>query len=76
MMEKSTQTFTMVKYQKKFLYVYVNHIILIDSVYRIGKNFYPQLILEECKYVVKEKKMSKYIADNIEISSDDSNEEN
>ena len=76
MMEKSTQTFTMAKYQKKFLYVYVNHIILIDSVYRIGKNFYPQLILEECKYVVKEKKMSEYIADNIEISSDDSNEEN
>ena len=56
--------------------MYLSIIILIDSVYRIGKNFYPQLFLEECKYVVKEKKMSEYIADNIEISSDDSNEEN
>ena len=30
-------------------------IILIDSVFRTGKNYYPQVFLEECKYVVKEK---------------------
>ena len=29
-----------------------------------------QVFLEECKYIVKEKKMSKYITDNLEISSD------
>ena len=34
------------------------------------------MFLEECKYVVKEKKMPQYITENIEISSDDSNEEN
>ena len=33
------------------------------------------MFLEECKYVVKEKKIPKYIIDHIEISSD-SDEEN
>ena len=45
---------------------------MIDSVYRKGKDYYPQVFLEECKYVVKEKKKSKFITDNIETSSDDS----
>ena len=31
-------------------------IISLDSVFRAGKNYYPQVYLEECKYVVKEKK--------------------
>ena len=31
-------------------------VILIDSVYRKHKDYYPQVFLEECKYVVKEKK--------------------
>ena len=44
--------------------------ILIDSVFRTGKNFYPQVFLQECKCVVKEKKSPKYIIDNIEIFSD------
>ena len=30
-------------------------VILIDSVFRTGKNYYPQVFLEECKYVAKEK---------------------
>ena len=33
------------------------------------------MFIEECKYVLKEKNISKYITDNIEISSD-SYEEN
>ena len=45
-------------------------LILIDSVFRTGENYYPQVFLEEFKYVVKEKKMSEYITDNIEILSD------
>ena len=40
-------------------------VILIDSVYRTGKNYYPQVLLEECKYVAKEKKMPEYITDYI-----------
>ena len=43
---------------------------MINSLFKTGKNYYPQVLLEECKYVVKEKKMSEYINDNIEISSD------
>ena len=45
---------------------------MIDSVFRTDKNYYPQVFLEECKYVVKEKKMPEYITDDIELSSDDS----
>ena len=53
-------------------------VILLDSVYKKDKNYYPQVLLEECKYVVKERKKSikRFINDNIEISSDDSDKEN
>ena len=34
-------------------------VILIDSVFRPGKNYYPQVFLGKCKYVVKEKKVPK-----------------
>ena len=55
-------------------------VILIDSVFRTGKSYYPQVFLEECEYVVKEKKIPNYIIGNVEISSDsdreNSNEEN
>ena len=44
---------------------------MINSVYRTNKNYYPQIFLEECKFVVKEKKMPEYITDDIETSSDD-----
>ena len=49
---------------------------MIYSVYKKDKNYYPQEFLEECTYVVKEKNTSKFIIDNIEISSDDSDREN
>ena len=49
-------------------------VILIASVLRKGKNYYRQVVLEECRYVVKEKKIPKYIIDNIEIPSDSDRE--
>ena len=49
-------------------------VILIDSAFRTGNNYYPQVFLEEWKYVVKERKMSKYIIDDVEISSDSDKE--
>ena len=49
-------------------------VILIDSVFRTGKNYYPQVFLEECKYVVKEEKIPKYIIQDIEVSSDSERE--
>ena len=50
-------------------------VILIDSVYRIGKNYYLLVLWEKCKYVAKEKTMPKYIIEDIEISSDESDKE-
>ena len=50
-------------------------VILINSSFRAGKNCYPQVFLEECKYVVKEKKIPEYITDDTEISPDDSDRE-
>ena len=50
-------------------------VILIDPVFRTGKNYYPQVFLEECKYAVKEKKIPKYIAGDTEISSDSDRED-
>ena len=53
---------------------------MINSVFKTGKNYFPEVFLEECKFVVKEKKMPVYITDDIEISSDfatkNSDEEN
>ena len=43
-------------------------VILINSVFRTGKNYYPQVFLNECKYVVKEKKIPNYIINDVEIS--------
>lgn len=38
----------------------------------MGKNHYPQMFLEECKYIVKEKQMLEYNTDVMEVSSNDS----
>ena len=43
--------------------------LLISKVFTIGKNYYPQVFLKKCKYVIKEKKF-KYIFDDIEFFSD------
>ena len=36
--------------------------------------YYPQVILEECKYAVKERKIHSYIIDDLEIWSFDSDD--
>ena len=73
-MEKSTQIFTIVKYKKRGSEVICLSVILINSLFRTGKN-YPQVFLEECKYVVKENKMHEYITDDINIFSDSDRED-
>ena len=50
-------------------------VILTNLVYKKDKNYYPEVFLGECKYVVK-KKMFNYITDNINISFDDFDREN
>ena len=37
-------------------------------------NFNAQVLLEKCKYIEKEKKMTRYIADDLEVSCDESDE--
>ena len=53
-------------------YIFLS-VILIDSVFRTGKNYFPQVFLEECEYIVKEKKMPQYITENVESCSDEEN---
>ena len=48
-------------------------VILINSVYRSGKHYYPQVLLEEGKDVVKVKKISKHTTDGLEIFYDEEN---
>ena len=68
-MKISTQIITIIKFWN-----YCFSVILIDSAFSTGKIYYPQVFLEECKYVVKEKKIPEYIIDDIEIFFDSDKE--
>ena len=46
-------------------------VVLIDSVLRAGQNYYSLVFLEECKQVIKVKKIHSYITDDMEISDYD-----
>ena len=51
-------------------------LIMLDSVVKAGKKYYPQVFLEEFKYVKRKNKMFNYIDDDLEmISSDDDNDD-
>ena len=48
-------------------------LIMLDSVIRVNKRYYPQTFLEECKYVIIKNKMENLINDDLDlISSDES----
>ena len=48
-------------------------IIMIDSVVRVNKKYYPQTLLEECKYMQEKIKIVNYIdEDLVDSESDDS----
>ena len=40
----------------------------------MGKNYYPQVFLEEFKYIIKEKELVRINTEDLEMSSDDSDE--
>ena len=40
----------------------------------MGKKYYPYVLLQECKYIFKEKKMTRHITDDLKFFSDDSDE--
>ena len=44
---------------------------MLDSVVKVGKKYYPQVFLEECKYVKRKNKMFNYIDDDLEMTSSD-----
>ena len=44
---------------------------MIDSVVKVKKKYYPQTLLEECKYETKNIKMENLINDELETSSSD-----
>ena len=45
-------------------------IIILDSVIYTCENYYPQIFLEECKYVKKKIKTENYIDNELESESD------
>ena len=44
---------------------------MLDSVIRWNKKYYPQTLLEECKYQIKKSKMENFINDDLDPSSSD-----
>ena len=50
-------------------------LIMLDSVIRVNKKYYPQTLLEECKYVIRKNKMENLINDDLYLSSSDESDE-
>ena len=49
---------------------------MLDSVIRVNEKYYPQTLLEECKYVIRKDKMENLINDDLNFcSSDESDNE-
>ena len=46
--------------------------ICVDSVLKVDKKNYPQVFLEQCKYKVKKKELTSFIDDEVDPSSDES----
>ena len=51
-------------------------IIIIDSVIKANKKYYPQTLLEECKYMQEKIKIENYINEDLEDSESDSDTNN
>ena len=51
-------------------------LIMLDSIIRVNKKYYPQTLLEECKYVIRKDKMENLINNDLSLSlSDESDNE-
>ena len=46
-------------------------LIVLGSVIRVSKKYYPQTLLEECKYVIRKNKIENLINDDLDLSSPD-----
>ena len=56
----------------QFVYLFIG--ILIIFVFRTDKNYYSQVILEECNYGLKEKKIPNYIINDRENSDEENSD--
>ena len=45
-------------------------LITLDSVIRVNKRYYPQTLLEECKYKIRKNKRDNHINDDFELDTD------
>ena len=50
--------------------------IMVDSVFKANKKYYPQTFLEECKYMKKKIKIENYINEDLENSDSESDSNN
>ena len=48
--------------------------ICVDSVLRVDKKNYAQIYLEQCKYKIRKRELENFINDDVDLSSDDSDE--
>ena len=48
-------------------------IIMVNSVIKANKKYYPQILLEECKYIPEKIKTENYIDEDLENGESDSN---
>ena len=46
-------------------------LIMLGSVIRVNKKYYPQTLLEECKYVIRKNKMENLFNNDLSLSSSD-----
>ena len=49
---------------------------MTDSVIKVNKKYYPQTLLEECKYIQEKIKIENYINEDLENSESDSDSHN
>ena len=48
---------------------------MLDSVIKVNKKYYPQILLEECKVEIKKNRMENFINDNLDPSLSDESDE-
>ena len=46
--------------------------LTLESITKVNKKYHPQILLDDCKYEVKYKKVENLINDDLELSSSDS----
>ena len=63
------QIFKIIKYQKINEYCLCLSVILLDSIFvNSDKEYYPQIFLEEFKYMIKDRKIINTINDDLELT--------